>query len=292
MVTNMGEVESIRITTLIENCSGYGSNLVAQHGISFILDVKTSRLHKKILIDTGPETQSTLKNMELLGINPQEIDYIFLTHCHYDHTSALTGILKAIGRETPVIAHSTIFRENYIFQPCLINAGLTSENGKEKVLLNNGRLILIDEPFNIMDGVISTGQIERTTNFEDTGIITYNVENGKIVKDNILDDMSIVVNIKDKGIFIITGCSHSGIINIIRHSIKITGINKVYGVLGGFHLLNASEERIEKTITMLKDMDIPIVGGGHCTGFYAQAKMSLELGEKFRNLYTGQIIDL
>jgi 7,8-dihydropterin-6-yl-methyl-4-(beta-D-ribofuranosyl)aminobenzene 5'-phosphate synthase len=288
LINDPGEVESVKIFTLLDNYAKFNSPLLAQHGLSILLNIATKNAEKNILLDTGLTANTILYNMNILGLKPDSIDMIFLTHCHDDHTGGLIGLLKAINKEVPVIAHPAIFRENYDFRPSLkVSALMMEENSKQTINNNKGRLVLVDEPFNLMDGVISTGEVERTVDFEEPGVETYNVKDGKVLHDTLMDDMSLVLNIKNKGLFVVTGCSHAGIINILKHSMKITGINRIYGVIGGFHLISATNERINKTISLFQEMDIELVLGGHCTGFNALSKMSDELGEKFRCLHSG-----
>ncbi|MEA3460205.1 MAG: MBL fold metallo-hydrolase, partial [Chloroflexota bacterium] len=274
------EVDSVEIVTLVEDYAGYETSFLAQHGISILLDAKSGDVHKRVLMDVGQSSEPILHNMGILGIDPTSIDMIFLSHCHYDHTRGLVGMLQAIQKEDiPIIAHPTIFRENYVLKPYLRHIGITEENSRERIKESGGCLFLVKEPFELLPGVISTGEVERTTDFEEAQIGSYNVENGELVEDQILDDMSIVVNAKGKGLVIVIGCGHAGLINIIKHSTKITGVNRIEGVVGGFHLIEASKERIEKTVEALSKLDLGWVFAGHCTGFAANKAMSTALGD-------------
>ncbi len=289
---HIGEADQLKIYTLLDDYSGYESAFLGHHGISLLLDVASGKENKRILLDVGQSADPILYNARLLGIDMNSIDMIFISHCHYDHTAGLTGILKKIDREIPVIAHSTIFRENYIVNPYLRNIGITKENGREAIVENGGNIVLVDDPFNLMQGVISTGEVNRVTDFEIQGIGTYNINDGKVVPDKIADDMSIVLNIKDKGLFIVSGCSHSGIVNIIHHAVRITGVEKVYGLIGGLHLIEADDERIEKTVDALSNMDLELVVAGHCTGLKALSKLQVVFGDKFQLLHSGKAISI
>ncbi len=289
----IGKVDRVEITTLIEDYAGYETPFLAQHGISILLDAKSGDTRKRVLMDVGQSSGPILHNMSILGIDPASIDVIFLSHCHYDHTKGLTGILQEIKKEElPIVAHPTIFRQNYVLKPYLHHIGITQENSEERIRENGGRLVLVKEPFELLPGVISTGEVERTTDFEVSTVGAYNLEGAKLVKDQMLDDMSLTVNVRGKGLVIVTGCAHAGIINIIRHSMRITRVDGIEGVIGGFHLINASEESIEKTVRALAKIDPGWVLAGHCTGFAANKRMSTALGDKFSLLHAGKTISI
>ena len=153
-------------------------------------------------------------------------------------------------------------------------------------------MCLVWEPLEIMPGVMVTGEVPRRRDFEKPGIGTWNVKDGKATPDEIVDDMSIVVKVKDKGISVLTGCSHAGIINIIDWAKEISGHDEVDLVIGGFHLIRASAQRIEKTAQALLELGVKKVVAGHCTGLSAQAEMARVLGKKFRQLAAGVSVEL
>ncbi|MDI3534173.1 MAG: 7,8-dihydropterin-6-yl-methyl-4-(beta-D-ribofuranosyl)aminobenzene 5-phosphate synthase [Thermosediminibacterales bacterium] len=288
ILSNIGEVDCVQVTPLLDDYCGFGSDFLAQHGISILIDVFYENRHsKRILLDTGNSAEIVLHNMELINIDPKTIDMIFLSHCHYDHTGGLIEILKTINKNIPVVAHPQIFRQNYKLEPCLKNIGL-KENAREEVAKAGGHPVLIDKPFNLMPGVISTGEVERVTGFEGKGIGTYNIVNNEFVPDLIIDDMALIINIKKKGLLIVSGCSHSGIVNIVKHSIKITGIDKIHGIMGGLHLVNASDEVIDKTVEELIKLNPEHVVAGHCTGLKALAKLMTAFRDKFSQLSIGR----
>lgn len=291
LLNKVGLVDKLQIVTLMDDYSGRGTHFIAQHGISFLLRIYKEDMIRNILFDTGQSSEAIINNMELLGIAPKCIDMIYLSHCHWDHTKGLTGILKEINKDIPIIAHPDIFRLNYKFNPDLNQIGITAENSKEVIEKNGGQLVLVDKPFEIMPGVVSTGEIERVTSFENTEIGSYNLKNGELFLDQILDDMSIIINVKDKGIVIVTGCSHAGIINIIKHSIKIAGVKNVWGVIGGLHLVDSSEEQISLVASELSKLNIERIVAGHCTGLPALCTLLTKLGNKFSHLHVGKIIE-
>ena len=123
--------------------------------------------------------------------------------------------------------------------------------------------------------VLATGEIERTTDFEKGLPNAYVETSGKVEPDRLLDDQGLLVHLKGKGLVIITGCAHSGIINTIRHARKITGIESVYGVIGGFHLSGqAFEPIIPRTLEELRAVNPAIISPMHCTGWKATTSMA------------------
>ncbi len=139
-----------------------------------------------------------------------------------------------------------------------------------------------------------TGEVERTTDFEEVGGVscfTIDTE-GNLVPDNLKDDYSIVINLRDRGIVIITGCGHAGPVNIIKHSIKISGVDKLEGIIGGFHLLQAGQERIDLTIEELKKFKPRWVAPMHCIGVIPTAKIALAFESESREMHAGNIINL
>jgi 7,8-dihydropterin-6-yl-methyl-4-(beta-D-ribofuranosyl)aminobenzene 5'-phosphate synthase len=290
---NIGQVDSLRITVLVDDHAGFDTRFLAQHGISILLQARSGETEKRILMDVGQSSLPILHNMSILDINPASIDMVFLSHCHYDHTQGLVEMLRSIGKEgLPIVAHPTLFRPNVILKPYLKHIGVTEENSEDQIKQSGGSPVLIREPFELLPGVVSSGEVERTTDFEVSSLDAYNVENGKLQRDPILDDMSLIVNVRDKGLVIVTGCAHAGIVNIIRHSIGLTGAQQIEGIIGGLHMIDAGAERIEKTVQALTEIGPAWVLAGHCTGFPASISMSTALGDRFGLLHAGMTVSV
>jgi 7,8-dihydropterin-6-yl-methyl-4-(beta-D-ribofuranosyl)aminobenzene 5'-phosphate synthase len=226
--------------------------------------------------------------MRLLDIQPSAIDALFLTHCHYDHTQGTVEVLKAIGKKGfPVVAHPDTFRPHFIKDPYLRHVGVMPEDSRPKIEEAGGLLFLTTDSFPFVPGLITTGEVRRQTDFEEVGIALFTLADGQMVQDTMKDDFSLVAHVRDKGLVIVTGCSHAGIVNIVKHSIELSGEKKIAAILGGFHLLAASEERIEKTVAALSQFDIELISAGHCTGFKAQAALYQTFKDRFKPLQTG-----
>ena len=155
-----------------------------------------------------------------MHISPAAIAAIVLIYCHYDHTQGVVSMLKEMGKsDIPVIAHLDIFRLNFLTDPCIEHVGAMQTDSEEEIKKAGASLFLTKDPVMLMPGITTTGEVKRQTDFEGAGIGLKTVENGKIKDDSMLDDISVIANVKGKGSVIVTGCSHAGIVNIARHAI-------------------------------------------------------------------------
>jgi 7,8-dihydropterin-6-yl-methyl-4-(beta-D-ribofuranosyl)aminobenzene 5'-phosphate synthase len=286
-------LSSLKITVLAEDSVQYESPLLGQHGISFLLEASRKDLCIRVLVDVGQNPSALLHNMGLLGIQPSAIDALFLTHCHYDHTQGTVEVLKAIGKKGfPVVAHPDTFRPHFVKDPCLRHVGVMPEDSRPKIEEAGGLLFLTTDPFPFVPGLLTTGEVRRQTDFEEVGLALFTLAEGRTVQDSMKDDISVVGQVRDKGLVIVTGCSHAGIVNIVKHSVELTGEKRVAAILGGFHLLSASEERIWKTAEALSQFDTGMISAGHCTGFRAQVALYQAFAGRFKPLQTGMVFEI
>ena len=262
----------IRITTLSENTANFG--FLAEWGISILVEVDQT----KILLDTGM-SHSLVHNAQILGVDLRTIDWVVLSHAHPDHTGGLREFLMRKG-DCQIIAHPDIWANKHVrFEP-----GKERYNGipfsREELESLGARFILTKEPFSITDRIMTTGEIPMVTAYEDIDDRLNVKENGKLTPDTIADDLALIIN-ADFGLVVILGCAHRGVVNILRHARNLTGIQKVYAIVGGSHLFRASRERIETTANELKTMGIQKLALSHCTGFQAACYMAREFGDKY-----------
>jgi len=282
-------VKNVQITVLIEDSkSSTKPSLKAKHGLAYLIKAKIDNSELTIMMDAGPTPEVILHNADVMDINLQNIEVIVLSHGHYDHTGGLIAVLKTIGKRVPVIAHPTVFGPKLKIMPHLkfIGAPFTAS----EVESTGGVLVLTVDPVKIADGITTTGEVPRRTEFEKVrGFWT--VQNGRFLESSMLDDQSLVIDVESRGLVVVTGCSHAGIINIIKHAQKITGNRRIYAVLGGLHLSNAEDMRIQKTVNELEKFDPKFLGPCHCTGKKATIKIAETFGERCRILHSGDVIE-
>jgi len=294
IITINKKVDELKVYTLAEDYAGYNSLFWAQHGISFLVEVRINDIKRRILFDTASYAEPVLFNMKLLNINPKTIDMVVLSHSHFDHTGGLLGIMKEINKEVPIFAHPNIFKVSFATEPEFMYAGIPPLRGgsKEEIERLGGVWILSKDPIHLMPGVFTLGEItkEEKVEFEKkatTGL--YRLEKGRVVPDEVEDEIGLAVNTK-KGLVVIGGCSHPGIVSMVQKAIKISGNDQVYAVIGGFHLIDAEDRRIQNTVSVLKKMGTKKVYTGHCTGSKAENMFANEFGKDFEKLHSGKIM--
>ncbi|MDF0589973.1 MBL fold metallo-hydrolase [Candidatus Methanocrinis natronophilus] len=227
----------MRLVTLVENSAGLRGGVLAEHGFSAYLEVGGFRL----LFDAG-QTYAASRNADLLGIDLAGVP-IALSHGHYDHTGGLLNLLKSTG-PVPIYAHPDVFSSRYTRRDgALRQIGIPFDRGDLEEM--GAAFDLSRMAREISPGVWLTGEVPKTTEYEvvreDLLVVS---EDGKIEVDPIADDQALALVFK-RGLFVILGCAHSGMINTLLHAQRVTGVERILGVAGGTHLGYGGEERRE-----------------------------------------------
>jgi len=281
-------LQELQLSIVVENSASLSNNSVwGQHGLSIFLELGYGHENVRLLWDTGASSEVMLHNADAMNIDLFDLDLICLSHGHYDHTGGLMGILNCARPGLPVLVHPDAFCPKYKTRPGLKYIGLpfTREQAQAAgAVMLEGR-----KPVEIASGVMTTGEIPRIVPFETVeGFRT--VRDGKCYPDAINDDQALAIGLPGKGLVVVSGCAHSGIINTIQHAKKVTGIDELYAVIGGFHLMGADEKRIEATAEELVVLDPKVVRPGHCTGSRAICMLQRALGQRCQPLSAGEII--
>jgi 7,8-dihydropterin-6-yl-methyl-4-(beta-D-ribofuranosyl)aminobenzene 5'-phosphate synthase len=229
------------------------------------------------LFDTGYSPIGVPHNLVELDLDLKDIEAIILSHGHMDHTGALYPVLESLSRPMPLVVHPEAFHSPRYFGLDDGRKLLFPSTLKREELTGAGAEIVESEGPVLLgnDTVLVTGEVERVTPFE-KGLPNALLErDGKEEKDPILDDQSLVVHLKDKGLVIISGCAHAGIVNTVLYGRKLTGVEKIHTVIGGFHLSGpVFEPIIEETIEAFREMDLDVIVPMHCTGWKAIERFS------------------
>ena len=296
---------------------------IAEHGFSALVDIvvhseekkEISNMGKKIkyknnnsifLFDAGPSQGGVIHNADIFGIDFDRIDGVILSHGHFDHFTGLANILRKIslsrrkGTGIDLLADPEAFLKRWeVFQDGkkAKMPFLDEEHLKELGALIHKRTGITFLPNDESPSLLVTGEIPRKTSFEKGYPFQY-VENRssnetRLIPDPLVrDDQAIVVNVKEKGLVILSGCGHSGIVNTINYAKKVTEIDKVYAVLGGFHLPadgGIYEEAIEPTLNELQKIDPDYIVPCHCTGWKAACRITETMPEKYLQSSVGTI---
>lgn len=260
----------VEATILIENSTPI-PGLVGEYGLGMLVRVDD----RGILFDTGM-ADGLRRNLETMRIPPPAIEMIAISHGHFDHAGGLMSTLDYLGPRD-VYIHRNAPLPKYVLtgdQKTFIGMPQPEELAKR-----GARLVYNDGPIELLPGVILSGSIPRTNDFEDTGGNFGVVRDGKMEADNFDDDQALFIK-HPEGLIIISGCAHAGMINTIEYARTLTGIDRVKAWIGGTHLINASPERMRNTINRLRAYDIDIIAVTHCTGFFGAAQIYAELGTR------------
>lgn len=251
--------------------------LVAEHGFSALVTVTKNGTDHHLLFDAGLSPHALSTNMRILGVDPGSIETIVLSHGHFDHVSGLGGFVRAVGRvNVPVVIHPEFWSRRRLVIPGKDPVELPTASRRS--LEETGFTIMEDrQPGFLLDNsVLITGEVDRTSGFEPGFPPQQAWRNGGWEPDPlVLDDQALIVNVRGKGLVVLTGCGHAGIVNITRYAKRLTGIDQVHAVMGGFHLGGPMfEPLIPQVCDALATVNPDVIVPAHCTGWAAQRALA------------------
>ncbi len=275
----------LKITVLAENSVVVPFNVIGEHGFSVYIEYGSLRF----LFDTG-QGKALLNNAIALGKDLSRVEFLYLSHGHYDHTGGMVDLLKTKS-PLSVYAHPNIFAERY-----WVKGGLKKYIGipfSQAYLESLGARFVFHKEFTeISDGVFSSGVVARKTPFEKIDKeMKVRTQEGEFIQDQLWDDYSLALK-TSKGLVVILGCAHAGIVNILNHFTEKMKEDKIYAVVGGTHLAFADDEQIEKTLEVLERYGIEKLGVSHCTGLEVSAKLYNRLRDRFFFASVGAVLEV
>jgi 7,8-dihydropterin-6-yl-methyl-4-(beta-D-ribofuranosyl)aminobenzene 5'-phosphate synthase len=267
-----------------EDPSGQRVSITAEHGFSAVLGLTAQGRTRKALFDFGFSEQGALRNARLLGVDLAEIEALVLSHGHMDHHGGLPAFVESLGgKGIELILHPAAFRgSRYIKLSEERRLGLPSPD-RERLEKAGVRVAPSTTPRLLLDGMLLfLGEVPKRTDFE-KGMMKARYEEGGAEKfDPIEDDSAVVAHVSGKGLVVLSGCAHSGIVNTVAHAREVTGVGEVFAVMGGFHLTGADfEPIIGRTTEALKALNPRYIVPTHCTGRKASVHIEREMPESF-----------
>ena len=262
----------MNLTVLVDNNTFIDQYFIGEPAVSYFIEAED----KKILFDAG-YSDIFLSNAQKLGIDLLDLDMIVLSHGHLDHTWGLFHLVRYysenrwLGRQVkkPVlIAHPAVFAARSYQSDPEIGSVL-----KEETLSKFFNIHFTKDPYPLTDHLIFLGEIERLNAFEAQENIGMVMQDGYNLPDMIVDDTALAYQ-TDAGLVIVTGCSHSGICNIVEYSKKVTGEQRVIDIIGGFHLLNPSTAQLQGTVDYIKCQNTDQVHACHCTDLRSKIELA------------------
>lgn len=272
----------------------HGNSIHGEHGLSYHIEASASGRTHAFMFDYGVEGEGIVKNMRLLEIDLGRLEAFALSHGHYDHWGSLIYLLKKhkaqIKKGTPFYVGEEAFARRFSRPPAKADrpgdAAQDAEDlgqlAREEIeRLGIVKIVEITSPTEVVPGAFLTGNIERVTAYE-KGFARLLIKRGNTLEpDSFQGEQALVFNLKGKGLVVVSSCAHAGIINTIRHAQKITGVEHVHAVLGGFHLTGAEPALIEQTVADMKKIHPDYIAPMHCTGFEAITAFAREMPEQF-----------
>ena len=258
--------------------------LLAEHGYSLLLTIQRGGSRHSMLYDAGFTRRTALHNLDVLGVKVNELRAIALSHGHADHHGGLAGLVSRVGRRgLPLVLHPDAWLDRKLVFPD--GREIPAPPPSHMDLAREGVEVIEERgPTLLVDGcVLVTGQVERTTDFEPGFPIQYRRRGHDWEPDYMVwDDQGVIVQVAGKGLVVMSSCSHSGVINVLRNARRLTGVDKLHAFIGGCHLTGAiMEPVIPRTMDEMGALSFDYIVPGHCTGW----KATHDLARRFPNAF-------
>lgn len=262
-----------------------GKSIHAEHGLAYYVETVVNGKISGCMFDYGLDPIGVMNNIALLGIDLGKADAFSLSHGHFDHWMGAVNILKQnqskIAKGTPFYVGDEAFARRYSIRPGGTDAMDLGQLKKEDIEVLGLKVVEVKNSVQIIPGGYFTGNIERVTPYEKVPPTLLIKRGEKPEPDDFRGEQALFFNVKGKGLVVLSGCAHAGIVNTAKQAQKVAGMDKIHAVMGGFHLIGAKPEVIQNTIADINAMKPDFIAPTHCTGFEAIVAFSKEMPKEF-----------
>ena len=257
----------------------------AEHGLAYYVETVVGGQSHVLLFDFGTQISGVLRNIDLLKLDLRKVEALALSHDHWDHEAALVELMKAkrtdFRQDLPLYIGEEFFVGTYSKRPNGQIQTLSVVPRQDIEALGLVKIVEGKTPTPIVPGAYFTGRVERVTDYEVIAPNFVAKRGDQYVQEQFLGEQALLLHAKGKGLVILSACAHRGIVNTLKHAQKITGINRIHAIIGGFHLTGAKPEVIAKTVADVKAMNPEYIIPTHCTGFEAITAFAREMPDQF-----------
>jgi len=256
------------------------AGLRAEHGFSALVTVRSGDASSTLLFDTGASPDALAVNAGRLGVDVGGLQGVVLSHGHFDHAGGFDGLARLRGRSgLPLTVHPAIWTRRRLALPGgqVLEMPTLSRGALER---EGFQVIERRQPSLLVGGILITGEVDRVTEFERGMPASHQAWDGGEWRHDpaVIDDQALVINVRGRGLVVVTGCGHAGVVNIIRSAMRLTGVSRLLAVIGGFHLSGpAFEPVIAPTVAALTELGPGLIAPAHCTGWRAQHTLAAAL---------------
>lgn len=256
----------------------------AEHGFSALVTVATAGREANMLFDAGRTPDGLAHNMRCLDIDPSTVEAIVLSHGHFDHTTGLDGFSRGLARlELPVIIHPAFWSRRRVTMPGREPWELPSTS-KSALEESGFQVIEEQQPSFLLHGsVLVTGEVDRSNDYEPGFPIQEVLRGGRWEPDPlVLDDQAVIIHVRNRGLVVMTGCGHAGIVNTVTYAQRLTGVERIHAIIGGFHLNGPIfEPLIPKICDAFTRFAPEVIMPAHCTGWKASHRLAAAFPQAF-----------
>lgn len=277
---------NMQLSIICENTVGRPIPVCGEHGFACLLKAQSGTW----LFDTG-SGETLLPNMTALKHDVHQIDGVILSHGHYDHCGGLLPLLKAVGPR-PVYAHSRIFEERF-WKGQHEQRDISLPYKRHDLEAAGASFVFMDQFTELAKGIYLSGRIPRVAPLEtgDPHLVRHAEDRKGWVADDFPDDVALAID-SPKGLVVLLGCAHAGLINTVEHFCNKLGKPHIHAIIGGTHLGPASDEQFSETLDYLSRLDLDRLGVSHCTGQLRSAQLYSRFPDKVFFANVGTTIDL